>query len=193
MGLCPPPQIRRQQQELLKLQQQQALQQAQQPQAKPSGWGGVAKQPAVTKSLLEIQREEAQQMKQRKEQQPPHAAVPQPRSVGAPAQAQPRRCDLALTPSPPPRPPSAPRCGAPSTPASPLTGGRTPAASGATPTTLTLASGTMLSRRRCSRPPSPGKAARRRTAKATPTSGIPQPLKRSSSNRSGPQVCLCST
>lgn len=60
---------RRQQQELLKLQQQQALQMALQPQAKLPGWGGVAKQPA-TKSLLEIQREEAQQMKQRKEQQP---------------------------------------------------------------------------------------------------------------------------
>ncbi|XP_051280473.1 GRB10-interacting GYF protein 2 isoform X2 [Dicentrarchus labrax] len=62
---------RRQQQELLKLQQQQAMQLAQQPQAKLSGWGSVAKQPAITKSLLEIQREEAQQMKQRKEQQPP--------------------------------------------------------------------------------------------------------------------------
>ncbi|XP_024129558.1 GRB10-interacting GYF protein 2 isoform X2 [Oryzias melastigma] len=61
---------RRQQQELLKLQQQQqaALQQAQQTHAKMSGWGNVAKQPVVTKSLLEIQREEAQQMKQRKEQ-----------------------------------------------------------------------------------------------------------------------------
>ncbi|XP_073346894.1 GRB10-interacting GYF protein 2 isoform X1 [Pagrus major] len=62
---------RRQQQELLKLQQQQALQLAQQPQAKLSGWGSVAKQPAATKSLLEIQREEAQQMKQRKDHQPP--------------------------------------------------------------------------------------------------------------------------
>ncbi|XP_047446057.1 GRB10-interacting GYF protein 2 isoform X2 [Mugil cephalus] len=61
---------RRQQQELLKLQQQQALQQTQQSHAKLSGWGNVAKQPAITKSLLEIQREEAQQMKQRKEQQP---------------------------------------------------------------------------------------------------------------------------
>ncbi|XP_071390084.1 GRB10-interacting GYF protein 2 isoform X4 [Centroberyx affinis] len=69
---------RRQQQELLKLQQQQALQQAQQPQAKLSGWGSVAKQPAATKSLLEIQREEAQQMKQRKEQQQqPHPTVTQ--------------------------------------------------------------------------------------------------------------------
>ncbi|XP_069548072.1 GRB10-interacting GYF protein 2 isoform X3 [Brachyistius frenatus] len=62
---------RRQQQELLKLQQQQALQQAQQPHAKLSGWGSVANQPAATKSLLEIQREEAQQMKQRKDQQQP--------------------------------------------------------------------------------------------------------------------------
>uniref|UniRef100_H3DCQ0 GRB10 interacting GYF protein 2 n=1 Tax=Tetraodon nigroviridis TaxID=99883 RepID=H3DCQ0_TETNG len=69
---------RRQQQELLKLQQQQALQLSQQPQAKPSGWGSMAKQPAVTKSLLEIQREEAQQMKQRKEQQPQHPTVTQP-------------------------------------------------------------------------------------------------------------------
>uniref|UniRef100_A0A4W5QSD6 GRB10 interacting GYF protein 2 n=1 Tax=Hucho hucho TaxID=62062 RepID=A0A4W5QSD6_9TELE len=59
---------RRQQAELLKLQQQQALQEALQPQAKLSGWGSVAKQPAATKSLLEIQREEAQQVKQRKEQ-----------------------------------------------------------------------------------------------------------------------------
>ncbi|KAM3604099.1 uncharacterized protein V6R79_006295 [Siganus canaliculatus] len=66
---------RRQQQELLKLQQQQALQMAQQPQAKMPGWGSVAKQPPVTKSLLEIQREEAQQMKQRKEQPSQHAAI----------------------------------------------------------------------------------------------------------------------
>ncbi|KAM9322579.1 GRB10-interacting GYF protein 2 isoform 2-T2 [Pholidichthys leucotaenia] len=56
-----------QQQELLKIQQH-ALQQSQQPHTKMSGWGNVAKQPVVTKSLLEIQREEAQQMKQRKEQ-----------------------------------------------------------------------------------------------------------------------------
>ncbi|XP_051984678.1 GRB10-interacting GYF protein 2-like isoform X5 [Xyrauchen texanus] len=55
---------RRLQQELQRVQQQQ-----QQPQAKLSGWGNVPKQPAATKSLLEIQREEAQQMKQRKEQQ----------------------------------------------------------------------------------------------------------------------------
>ncbi len=75
----PSQQHRRQQQELLKLQQQQALQMAQQPQAKLSGWGSVAKQPAITKSLLEIQREEAQQMKQRKEQQQPqqHPTVTQ--------------------------------------------------------------------------------------------------------------------
>uniref|UniRef100_A0A8C7J406 GRB10 interacting GYF protein 2 n=1 Tax=Oncorhynchus kisutch TaxID=8019 RepID=A0A8C7J406_ONCKI len=68
--------------ELLKLQQQQALQEALQPQAKLSGWGSVAKQPAATKSLLEIQREEAQQVKQRKEQgggsqQPSHPTVTQ--------------------------------------------------------------------------------------------------------------------
>lgn len=65
---------RRQQQELLKQQQQQALQQAQQSHAKLSGWGNAAKQPVITKSLLEIQREEAQQMKQRKEQ--PHQQHP---------------------------------------------------------------------------------------------------------------------
>uniref|UniRef100_A0A671R607 PERQ amino acid-rich with GYF domain-containing protein 2 n=1 Tax=Sinocyclocheilus anshuiensis TaxID=1608454 RepID=A0A671R607_9TELE len=53
---------RRQQQELQKVQQQQ-------PQTKLSGWGNVAKHPAATKSLLEIQREEAQQMKQTKEPQ----------------------------------------------------------------------------------------------------------------------------
>uniref|UniRef100_A0A6Q2X073 GYF domain-containing protein n=1 Tax=Esox lucius TaxID=8010 RepID=A0A6Q2X073_ESOLU len=74
---------RRQQAELLKLQQQQALQEARQPQSKLSGWGSVAKQPAATKSLLEIQREEAQQMKQRKEQgvgsqqQPSHTTITQ--------------------------------------------------------------------------------------------------------------------
>lgn len=62
-------QQRRQQQELLKLQQQQSLQQAQQSHAKLSGWGNMAKQPVITKSLLEIQREEAQQAAQRKEQQ----------------------------------------------------------------------------------------------------------------------------
>ncbi|XP_059200839.1 GRB10-interacting GYF protein 2 isoform X2 [Centropristis striata] len=73
---------RRQQQELLKLQQQQALQMAQQPQAKLSGWGSVAKQPAATKSLLEIQREEAQQMKQRKEQhQQQQQQQPQPHPI----------------------------------------------------------------------------------------------------------------
>ena len=60
-----PPQQRRQQQELLKAQQ---LQLPQQPQAKLSGWGNVAKQPAATKTLLEIQQEEAQQMEQKKEQ-----------------------------------------------------------------------------------------------------------------------------
>lgn len=85
-------QHRRQQQELLKLQQQQQLQLAQQPQAKLSGWGSVAKQPAMTKSLLEIQREEAQQMKQRKEhQQPQHPIVTQqirnqPRAVRPPTE-----------------------------------------------------------------------------------------------------------
>ncbi|XP_036410388.1 GRB10-interacting GYF protein 2 isoform X2 [Megalops cyprinoides] len=66
---------RQQQQELMKVlhqqqQQQQVLQQQQQQQARLPGWGSVARQPPGTpKSLLEIQREEAQQMKQRKEQQ----------------------------------------------------------------------------------------------------------------------------
>uniref|UniRef100_A0A8C9SS77 GRB10 interacting GYF protein 2 n=1 Tax=Scleropages formosus TaxID=113540 RepID=A0A8C9SS77_SCLFO len=58
---------RRQQQELMKALQQQQQQQQQQ-QAKLSGWGNIAKQPAATKSLLEIQQEEAQQMKQQKQQ-----------------------------------------------------------------------------------------------------------------------------
>ncbi|XP_034558323.1 GRB10-interacting GYF protein 2 isoform X3 [Notolabrus celidotus] len=82
---------RRQQQELLKLQQQQALQQAQQPQAKLSGWGSVAKQPAMTKSLLEIQREEAQLMKQRKDQQ---QQQPQQHPVAQPVRAQTRTPSL---------------------------------------------------------------------------------------------------
>uniref|UniRef100_A0A4W5RHJ1 GRB10 interacting GYF protein 2 n=1 Tax=Hucho hucho TaxID=62062 RepID=A0A4W5RHJ1_9TELE len=73
---------RRQQVEHLKLLQQQALMEARNPQAKLSSWGSVAKQPATTKSLLEIQREEAQQVKQRKEQggggqQPSHPTVTQ--------------------------------------------------------------------------------------------------------------------
>lgn len=84
------PQHRRQQQELLKLQQQQALQQAQQPQAKLSGWGSVAKQPAMTKSLLEIQREEAQQMKQRKEHQQQQPPPPQHPIVTQQIRTQPR-------------------------------------------------------------------------------------------------------
>ncbi|XP_047224490.1 GRB10-interacting GYF protein 2 isoform X2 [Girardinichthys multiradiatus] len=65
---------RRQHQELLKQQQQQALQQTQQSHAKLSSWGNVSKQPVITKSLLEIQREEAQQMKQRKD--PTHQQHP---------------------------------------------------------------------------------------------------------------------
>ncbi|XP_029581726.1 GRB10-interacting GYF protein 2 isoform X6 [Salmo trutta] len=69
---------RRQQAEHLKLLQQQALQEARNPQAKLSGWGSVAKQPATTKSLLEIQREEAQQVKQGGGcQQPSHPTVTQ--------------------------------------------------------------------------------------------------------------------
>ncbi|KAK1790933.1 hypothetical protein P4O66_014771 [Electrophorus voltai] len=61
---------REQREEQRRLQQElQKHQHLQQPQAKASGWGSVAQQPAATKSLLEIQQEEAQQMKQRKEQQ----------------------------------------------------------------------------------------------------------------------------
>ncbi|XP_039618179.1 GRB10-interacting GYF protein 2 isoform X2 [Polypterus senegalus] len=55
---------RRQQQELVKV-----LQQQQQQQAKLSGWGNMAKQQTTTKSLLEIQQEEARQMQ--KQQQTP--------------------------------------------------------------------------------------------------------------------------
>ncbi|XP_069053775.1 GRB10-interacting GYF protein 2 isoform X5 [Lepisosteus oculatus] len=56
---------RRQQQELMKVLQQQ---QQQQQQAKLSGWGNVPKQPAATKSLLEIQQEEARQMQKQQQQ-----------------------------------------------------------------------------------------------------------------------------
>ncbi|XP_041918277.1 GRB10-interacting GYF protein 2 isoform X3 [Alosa sapidissima] len=82
-------QEQRQQQELLKAQQ---LQQPQQAQAKLSGWGNVAKQPAATKSLLEIQREEAQQMKQRKEQkqQQPQQQQQQQPPPPPPPQQQPQ-------------------------------------------------------------------------------------------------------
>uniref|UniRef100_A0A4W5RA08 GRB10 interacting GYF protein 2 n=1 Tax=Hucho hucho TaxID=62062 RepID=A0A4W5RA08_9TELE len=84
----PPMQQRRQQVEHLKLLQQQALMEARNPQAKLSSWGSVAKQPATTKSLLEIQREEAQQVKQRKEQggggqQPSHPTVTHPSVWGS--------------------------------------------------------------------------------------------------------------
>ena len=69
------------------------MQQAQQPQAKASSWGSVSKPPTGTKSLLEIQREEAQQMKQRKDHQPQsHPTITQPsraqnRAVCAPPTA----------------------------------------------------------------------------------------------------------
>ncbi|KAG9343163.1 hypothetical protein JZ751_014136 [Albula glossodonta] len=72
---------RLQQQELMKVihhqQQSQVQAQAQaQAQARLPGWGSAARQaPATPKSLLEIQREEAQQMKQRKE--PSQAGCPQ--------------------------------------------------------------------------------------------------------------------
>ncbi|XP_058845998.1 GRB10-interacting GYF protein 2 isoform X2 [Acipenser ruthenus] len=58
---------RRQQQELMKALQQQSQQQQA---AKLSGWGGVAKQPATTKSLLEIQQEEARQVQKQHKQKP---------------------------------------------------------------------------------------------------------------------------
>ncbi|MGH0136177.1 UNVERIFIED_CONTAM: hypothetical protein FKN15_059736 [Acipenser sinensis] len=58
---------RRQQQELMKAFQQQSQQQQA---AKLSGWGGVAKQPATTKSLLEIQQEEARQVQKQHKQKP---------------------------------------------------------------------------------------------------------------------------
>ncbi|XP_041119796.1 GRB10-interacting GYF protein 2 isoform X2 [Polyodon spathula] len=58
---------RRQQQELMKALQQQSQQQQA---AKLLGWGGVAKQPATTKSLLEIQQEEARQVQKQHKQKP---------------------------------------------------------------------------------------------------------------------------
>ncbi|XP_077205401.1 GRB10-interacting GYF protein 2 isoform X2 [Paroedura picta] len=63
---------RRQQRELMKALQQQ--QQQQQQQQKLSGWGNVAKPAGTTKSLLEIQQEEARQMQkqQQQHQQPPN-------------------------------------------------------------------------------------------------------------------------
>ncbi|KAA0718650.1 GYF protein 2 PERQ amino acid-rich with [Triplophysa tibetana] len=77
-------------QELQRNQPQQQL-----PQTKLSGWGNVAKQPPATKSLLEIQREEAQQMKQGKEQQqqqqqqtPQPPQQQQPSSVTQPIRTQ---------------------------------------------------------------------------------------------------------
>ncbi|XP_053895147.1 GRB10-interacting GYF protein 2 isoform X3 [Malaclemys terrapin pileata] len=62
---------RRQQRELMKALQQQ--QQQQQQQQKMSGWGNVTKPTGATKSLLEIQQEEARQMqKQQQQQQQPN-------------------------------------------------------------------------------------------------------------------------
>ncbi|XP_065531176.1 GRB10-interacting GYF protein 2 isoform X8 [Lathamus discolor] len=55
---------RRQQRELMK-----ALQQQQQQQQKLSGWGNVTKPTGTTKSLLEIQQEEARQMQKQQQQQ----------------------------------------------------------------------------------------------------------------------------
>ncbi|XP_060049766.1 GRB10-interacting GYF protein 2 isoform X2 [Erinaceus europaeus] len=58
---------RRQQRELMKALQQQ--QQQQQQQQKLSGWGNVSKPAGTTKSLLEIQQEEARQMQKQQQQQ----------------------------------------------------------------------------------------------------------------------------
>ncbi|XP_034638532.1 GRB10-interacting GYF protein 2 isoform X3 [Trachemys scripta elegans] len=58
---------RRQQRELMKALQQQ--QQQQQQQQKMSGWGNVTKPTGATKSLLEIQQEEARQMQKQQQQQ----------------------------------------------------------------------------------------------------------------------------
>ncbi|KAJ6669174.1 hypothetical protein lerEdw1_007983 [Lerista edwardsae] len=58
---------RRQQRELMKALQQQ--QQQQQQQQKLSGWGNVTKPAGTTKSLLEIQQEEARQMQKQHQQQ----------------------------------------------------------------------------------------------------------------------------
>uniref|UniRef100_A0A8C2VFI9 GRB10 interacting GYF protein 2 n=1 Tax=Chinchilla lanigera TaxID=34839 RepID=A0A8C2VFI9_CHILA len=57
---------RRQQRELMKALQQQQQQQQQQ---KLSGWGNVSKPAGTTKSLLEIQQEEARQMQKQQQQQ----------------------------------------------------------------------------------------------------------------------------
>lgn len=54
------------------------------------------------------------------------------------------------------------------------TGARSPAVSGGTPTTLTWASGMRQWRRLFSNPPQPGKLTRRRTTRATLTSGTNQ-------------------
>ncbi|KAG8135820.1 putative Glutamine rich protein, partial [Naja naja] len=59
---------RRQQRELMKALQQQQQQQQQ----KLSGWGNVAKSAGTTKSLLEIQQEEARQMQKQQHQQQQH-------------------------------------------------------------------------------------------------------------------------
>uniref|UniRef100_A0A8C3SAD1 GRB10 interacting GYF protein 2 n=1 Tax=Chelydra serpentina TaxID=8475 RepID=A0A8C3SAD1_CHESE len=61
---------RRQQRELMKALQQQ--QQQQQQQQKMSGWGNVTKPTGATKSLLEIQQEEARQMQKQQQQQQPN-------------------------------------------------------------------------------------------------------------------------
>ncbi|XP_053454290.1 GRB10-interacting GYF protein 2 isoform X2 [Nycticebus coucang] len=59
---------RRQQRELMKALQQQQQQQQQ----KLSGWGNVSKPAGTTKSLLEIQQEEARQMQKQQQQQQQH-------------------------------------------------------------------------------------------------------------------------
>lgn len=74
-------------------------------------------------------------------------------------------------------------CGGLWTPAPALIGAQTPAVSGVTPTTLTWASGTRLWKRLSSNLLQLRKAARRRTTKATPTSGIIKKCQRRKENR----------
>nr|XP_060624087.1 GRB10-interacting GYF protein 2 isoform X3 [Anolis sagrei ordinatus] len=70
---------RRQQRELMKALQQQ--QQQQQQQQKLSGWGNVAKPAGTTKSLLEIQQEEARHMQKQQQQQQQHQQQNRSRST----------------------------------------------------------------------------------------------------------------
>ncbi|KAM8953388.1 GRB10-interacting GYF protein 2 isoform 2-T2 [Pelodytes ibericus] len=74
---------RRQQQEMKSLQQQQQQQQ------KAPGWGNVSKSTGTTKSLLEIQQEEARQM-QKNQQQASHARPPNLTMPAAPVVSPPQ-------------------------------------------------------------------------------------------------------